>query len=94
MNGETAYVPGKGILIQPNPVDKFVRIVLSREVLETEPEHLTVTNQAGIVVHQIKINPQAFWVEMDVADLPDGMYICQLTSSKGRPIAQKLIVQH
>lgn len=69
------------IQVFPNPTDKFFRIS-SNELVS-----VTLYNQLGAAVKRV------VWVnEVDVSDLPAGLYMAKISTRKGFTVTKKIIV--
>jgi hypothetical protein len=60
----------------------------------TSDAHLTIYNSIGQSLRDILLSPSANKTNLNVSDMPSGVYICRLSSAGAEPIFQKLIVAH
>ena len=56
--------------------------------------HLTIYNSIGQSVKDVLLTPSASRTNLNVTDMPSGVYICKLSAEGADPVFQKLIVAH
>ena len=81
------------IKIGPNPVDRYIEIVIHEEFFNTNNYQVEITSMLGVNVYQAKVS-QAI-TRIDLSNLAAGNYIIELLSSSGTSsVYEKIIVQH
>jgi subtilisin-like proprotein convertase family protein len=84
------HVEENGITLSPNPTSGLFAISLKGQ--EVNIAELWICNTSGIVLKAIKAITTND--EIDVSDLPPGVYIVQIYSTAGNVGQYKLVIQH
>ncbi|HXB13540.1 MAG TPA: T9SS type A sorting domain-containing protein [Bacteroidia bacterium] len=56
--------------------------------------HLTIYNSIGQSVRDVLLSPSANKTNLNVSNMPSGIYICKLSAEGAEPVFQKLVVAH
>lgn len=83
--------PGKvDLSIYPQPADD--RLIISSEYGDYKIESLRMFNSQGELVGSL--NPVSYPLNMEVTDLPGGIYFIEATMGEGIKSTQKLVIAH
>lgn len=83
-------MPGKNVLVYPNPTSSLVNIEFLEEVIGGVG--LTLTNLQGKVLQLQEFDAAYGKFQLDVSDLPTGLYLLQLNTEAGI-FVKKLVVE-
>ena len=84
------FTPDKPFIVYPNPVTDKLTIEFHINPEGAEIEILNLTGQAMITT---RISPNRDILELDVSQLPKGLYILKVTMPGKRPVMEKVVVQ-
>ena len=82
------------IAIQPNPVKDFLKIVKSGEVEITDIEIENVLGQIIIPADKIKLNDNTDSYQINVTEMPNGIYFIAVSFANGEKVMKKFVVEH
>ncbi len=76
------------ISVYPNPANDAVKIAMDWSKIEK----VTISNFSGVVVKTIAAD-QVFEKEIDISDLPAGLYLIKVKLQNGSVVAEMLVKQ-
>lgn len=79
------------ILISPNPVTDLLNIQLVNILSQ---DHLQIVGLTGNIIKEVLLNGETTKFELNVSDLPAGMYFVKVLSLEKHPIVTRFIVTH
>jgi hypothetical protein len=79
-----------GFRIQPNPATDFVRIVFEHAL--AQPCAVRLCNGTGETVREIRMNAAEEQMDLEIGDLPVGIWVLQVYAQDGKSAIKKLII--
>jgi hypothetical protein len=79
-----------GMAMQPNPASESVRLILSAPA--GEQILIQVCNLAGKIVKTARMSSSDVTIDLDVADLPVGMWMVSIVPASGNGTVRKLVI--
>ncbi len=77
--------------IYPNPSSSIITIDVSDILFTNEKNYISLINALGQVVLETSLNSKQ--IEIDVSDLPEGIYFAKVVYPNGLSVAKKIIKQ-
>ena len=88
---DSKFIIPQGMLIYPNPANSFVRIS-SPWLNQTGQKDIIITNSMGIEVKKMEFSALQESVEINISNLPSGLYFISIYKDGRRMVTGKAVV--